>query len=237
MADIIETTVYRIDELSDAAKEIARAWYRENGFDYEWYDSVYEDFETICTILGIQLKSRSVPLVGGGKRSDPCIWFSGFWNQGDGACFEAYYSYARGSVCRIRMHAPLDTRLQLIADTLRDVQRRNFYQIQAETVHRGRYSHEYCMSVSVERDSPTHRDMASDGDEIVRKAFRDLARWLYRQLEQEYDHISSDEAVDDIIIANGYTLQRQADASAESKRQAGKGKPSRDQRESPGGFP
>ena len=28
MPEIIETTVYRLDELSDAAKEKARAWYR-----------------------------------------------------------------------------------------------------------------------------------------------------------------------------------------------------------------
>lgn len=206
MADIIETTVYHIDELSDAAKETARAWYRENGFDYEWYDSVYDDFETICTIIGIRLKSRSVPLAGGGKRYKPCIWFSGFWNQGDGACFEAYYSYARDSVRRIRTHAPLDTKLHLIADTLQDVQRRNFYQIQAEAVHRGRYSHEYCMSVSVERDSPTYQDLAGEADEIVTEALRDLARWLYRHLEQEYDLLSSDEAVDETITANGYTF-------------------------------
>ena len=32
MPEIIETTVYRLDELSDAAKDKARAWYREGGF-------------------------------------------------------------------------------------------------------------------------------------------------------------------------------------------------------------
>ena len=35
MPEIIETTVYQLGELSDAAKDIARAWYREGGFDYE----------------------------------------------------------------------------------------------------------------------------------------------------------------------------------------------------------
>ena len=45
MPEIIETTVYRLDELSDAAKEKARAWYREGGFDYDWFESVYDDFE------------------------------------------------------------------------------------------------------------------------------------------------------------------------------------------------
>ena len=35
MPDVIETTVYRLDELSEAAKDNARAWYREGGFDGE----------------------------------------------------------------------------------------------------------------------------------------------------------------------------------------------------------
>jgi hypothetical protein len=25
--------------------------------------------------------------MGGGTRAKPCIWFSGFWSQGDGACY------------------------------------------------------------------------------------------------------------------------------------------------------
>jgi hypothetical protein len=31
---------------------------------------------------------------------------------------------------------------------------------------------------------------------IVTDALRDLARWLYRQLEAEYDHLTSDEAIE-----------------------------------------
>lgn len=47
MPEIIETTVYRLNELSDTAKDKARAWYRDGGFDYDWYDAVYEDFQCI----------------------------------------------------------------------------------------------------------------------------------------------------------------------------------------------
>ena len=55
MPDVTETTVYRLDELSEAAKGKARAWYREGGFDYDWYDAVYEDFRRIADILGISV--------------------------------------------------------------------------------------------------------------------------------------------------------------------------------------
>lgn len=72
MPEIIETTVYRLGELSDAAKDKARAWYREGGLDYDWYDAVYEDFQRIAEILGLNLKTRTIRLMGGGTRQDPC---------------------------------------------------------------------------------------------------------------------------------------------------------------------
>jgi hypothetical protein len=62
------------------------------------------------------------------------------------------------------------------------------------------------MAISVERDSPAWQDMTDDAEETVIEALRDLARWLYRQLEREYDYLSSDEAVDETIIANDYTF-------------------------------
>lgn len=204
MPDVIETTVYRLEELSDAAKEEARAWYREGGFDYDWYDAVYEDFQRIAEILGLRLKTRPVRQMGDGTRQEPCIWFRGFWSQGDGACFETWYSYRKGAPRRIREYAPQDVELHRIADVLQSIQRRNFYQLHAEASHRGHYCHEYCMAILVRRDSPT--DMTEDAEEIVIEALRDLARWLYRQLEREYDYLSSDEAVDETITANEYTF-------------------------------
>ena len=206
MPDVIETTVYRLDELSDAAKDNARVWYREGGFDYDWYDAVYEDFLRIGDILGLRLKLRPLRLKGGGSQQQPCIWFRGFWNQGDGACFEAWYSYQKDAPRRMREYAPQDIELHRIADVLQSVQRRNFYQLRAEVSHRGHYYHEYSMAISVTRDSPTWRDMTADAEDIVSETLRDLARWLYRQLEREYDYLTSDEAVDAAITANEYTF-------------------------------
>jgi len=89
---------------------------------------------------------------------------------------------------------------------LQAIQRRNFYQLRAEASHRGHYYHEYCMAISVERDSPTYQDMTADAEEAVIEALRDLACWLYRQLEREHDHLSSDAAVDETIAGNAYTF-------------------------------
>ncbi|MEI2805268.1 MULTISPECIES: antitoxin of toxin-antitoxin stability system [Paracoccaceae] len=206
MPEVIETTVYRLDELSEVAKEKARAWYREGGFDYDWYDAVYEDFQSIAEILGIHFRTRTVRLMGGGTRQDPCIWFRGFWSQGDGACYEGGWRHARGAAARLRAYAPQDAVLHGIADRLQAIQRRNFFQLRAEITHHGHYSHEYSMRISVERDSPTGHDMTADAEDIVTEALRALARWLYRQLEREYEYLTSDEAVDESLRANDYTF-------------------------------
>jgi hypothetical protein len=206
MPEIIETIVYRLDELDKRAREKARAWYREAGFDYDWFEFVFEDFERICEIVGVTLATRPIRLHGGGTRRKPCIWFSGFWSQGDGACFEGSLRYRWGASRAIRAHAPKDAELHRIADALAAVQRPNFYQLKATITHRDRYYHEYCMAISVERDSPTWQDMTADAEDIVIETMRDLARWLYRQLEREYDDLTSDEAVDEAIRANDYTF-------------------------------
>ncbi len=50
---IITTPVYDFDDLDDKAKDKARDWYREGALDYGWWDSTYEDAETI----GLRIKS------------------------------------------------------------------------------------------------------------------------------------------------------------------------------------
>ena len=206
MPRIIETTVFTIDELSGAARENARIWYRRHGLDDDWCDFVYEDFETICRILGIALATSPVCLYGGGTRDKPQIYWSGFSSQGDGASFTGRYGHAKDAARAIRAHAPKDDELHRIADALQAVQRQNFWQLTASNRQRGNYCHEYSMAIDVERDSPTGQPMTDGAEETVTEALRDLARWLYRQLQAEYQHLTSDNAVDEIIAVNQFTF-------------------------------
>lgn len=206
MPEVISMTVYRLNELHEGAKDRARAWYREAGFDHDWYDAVHEDFQRIAEILGIQLKTRTTRLVGGRTRQDPCIWFSGFWSQGDGAAWEGVYSYRKSAAAKLRAYAPKDKTLHRIAETLQAAQRQNFYQLSAEVTHRGNYYHAFTMAVSVRRDSAAAAEIIGDAESIVTDALRDLANWLYRQLEQEYEYLTSDEAVDETLVVGGYTF-------------------------------
>lgn len=203
MSKVIETTVYEFNELSEEAKEKAREWYRADDSEPYWTEFVYDEFVRVCAILGVELDTYPVKLYGGGTRQKPCIWWSGFYNQGDGACFEGRYRFVRGAPRGVRKHLPKDTELHRIADSLQEVQRRNFYQIYATVKYRGHYHHEYNMNIAVERDDAA---MTPDAAKTIAEALRDLARWLYRQLESEYEYRNSNEIVDESILANEYTF-------------------------------
>jgi hypothetical protein len=160
MPEIIETTVFRLDELAEPAKDKARGWYREGAMSEDWYNFVYEDFETIAAMLGIQMKTQTVRLYGG--------------------------------------------ELHEIAETLQSIQRRNFFQITADVTHRGHYYHEYAMDIVVAHES--RQSVAGEDQPGIAEALRDLAHWLYRQLEREYEYRTSDAAVEESILANDYTF-------------------------------
>ena len=93
-----------------------------------------------------------------------------------------------------------------IAISLQDLQRRNFFQLYADVTHRGRYYHEFCMDIAVDRDSPTGQSLTADAEAGITEALRDLARWLYCQLRAEHDQLTSDEAVEEAISINEYTF-------------------------------
>lgn len=61
-------------QLNDQAKERARDWYRTGGLDYEWWDSIEDEWKQELEELGF---------------NEPDIAFSGFSSQGDGASFTA----------------------------------------------------------------------------------------------------------------------------------------------------
>jgi hypothetical protein len=183
-------TLYTFDELEPCAKEKAREWYREGALDHDWWDAVYEDAKQCGAIIGIEIDR---------------IYFSGFSSQGDGACFEGSYSYAKGAAKAISQHAPQDVELHRIADELQALQRANFYRLSARMKHSGHYSHSGCMSVDVD-DSETRREGWLEVEQAVTQLMRDFADWIYRQLETEHDWLNADEQVDDSIRANEYTF-------------------------------
>ncbi len=205
MPRTIEKIVYQYGELSDKAKEKARQWYRDaSAQDSDWYDFIFDDAARMASILGIEIATQTYNTVGGGTSAEPAIYFSGFWNQGDGACFEGRYSYAKQAHKAIRKEAPQDNELHRIADALFELQKANGYKIEASVKHRGRYSHKYCTEIDV-TDSRTGNNVESDDVEAnTAGLLRDFMDWIYKQLESEWEYRNSDGYVTETIEANGY---------------------------------
>lgn len=208
MPETMTITLFKFDELSAAAKERARDWWREADDGGE-YDSMYENFDAVAKILGIEFNTRPVPLHGGGTRYEPRIFWSGFCSQGDGLCFEGRYSYARKAHRKIREYAPKDDALHKIADGLLEIQKAHGYRIEATVRHHGHYYHKYSTRIDVV-DSRTGNEFEGDAgiriDDAVTELLRDFMEWMYRALESEHDYRMSDENVDECIRINDYTF-------------------------------
>jgi hypothetical protein len=187
----ISKTVYQYSELSESAKLRALEWYRNGALDYDWWEYSYEDFQTICEILGLY---------------DVKPQFSGFCCQGDGASFSGRFAYGKQSAKRIREHAPQDKELHRIADSLASLQKRYFYKLVGTIEQRGRYSHDCTMYVDSVENSDTGYsvDASNQLASEFQDTFQDLAKWLYRQLESEHDYLLSDEVCAEAIESNSY---------------------------------
>lgn len=209
----ITKTLYYYEDLNDKAKEKARDWYHRAAEDDSfWSECVIEHAADMADILGIDLRTHCVKLMGGGTRMEPAIYWSGFWSQGDGACFEGTYKYAKKSTKKIRKEAPKDETLHKIADRLAAVQKQYFYQLTATVKHSGRYYHEHCTEIDVELDDGVgvynSRNFEEDYKE-VRDCLRAFMRWIYKSLEKEYEYQNSDEIVAENLIANEYTFNEE----------------------------
>lgn len=200
MPHVIETTVWNYEELSEEAKEKARNKWRENGLDYEWWDSVFETVAEAAEMLGIDLRHRTARSATGREWKEPSIYFSGFCSQGDGACFEGNWHYRKGSVRAIRAEFPKDKALHAVALALSKCAGATFYTASAGIVHRGHYYHPGCMDITVWHEQG--RDVRDD----LSDALRDFANWIYAMLEREYEYLTSDECVAEMLIANEYAF-------------------------------
>lgn len=195
MTAMVEKTVYNFDELSQSAKDNAIYKYAAN---YDWFDSVYDDFVQILDILGFDVISRD-----GKGRKTYDIEFSGFYHQGSYAAFSGYYHFQKDMVKGIKSYAPKDKELHRIAKELSKMQRKYFYSLSAKF----RYSDYSGYSVDMEDSRRQYGWVDSDEPEkIFRQVLKDLSSWLYESLQNEYEYLTSEESFKESCEANEYTF-------------------------------
>lgn len=202
MPRIIEKTVYQFDELTDEAKEKARQWYRESDDGY-CLDNVISDFSQIAEIIGLELSTRSVPLMNGKTRQEPEVYYSVAYSQGDYAAFTGTWRYEKGSMKALREYAPVDTVLLSILADFNALQKRFFYRLAVDCSERrgNQYvNNVYRRYTSRYDEQAVDRETEREAENIVDR----LSSWLYTQLRNEVDYQNSDEQVDESIRANEY---------------------------------
>ena len=223
--------LYQFDELSDDAKEKARDWYRRvSADDTFWHEhvprsrTVIDDAADVLKKCGFDTYQRRAKLMDGTTKLAPAIYFSGFWSQGDGACFEASWSpdsiMPHEQFCQEYPTTWTDAEGQ----THECVSNKELQAIHAESVrlaaldpthmiswrcsHSGRHNHEHSVTFDYydERgdDDGDTKNMPADIQDGHEENARDAMRWIYRQLEREWEWQNADEQVDESIRANEY---------------------------------
>lgn len=143
---------------------------------HDWHECVTDDAKAIGALMGIDIDR---------------VYFSGFWSQGDGACFEGSLAYRAGCVAAVKAYAPKDEELHKIAASWRDAHKLAMYQAQGTVRHSGHYYHEFCTSFDLERPhsiSGYDVGLSAECEEAITEAARDFMRWIYGRLEAQYEY-------------------------------------------------
>ena len=179
---VVEKTIYQFDELSDAAKDKAREWFRGVLADDWGAESVIDYAKHVGALIGFGVNR---------------VCWRGFWSQGDGACWAGSVTYSTDCAAAVARECPQDAEIQCIARAWASLQRRNFYRVRGKVSANDQY-----MRTSVSAYRADDREVIGEDD--ANQIASDFADWIYRSLEEEYDYQMSDERVDETIRANEY---------------------------------
>ena len=171
--------------LPESAQKDILDKHRDAHNDYEWWEGVYTNFKEDMANIGISVNQ---------------MFFSGFWGQGDGACFE-------GCISNWTKFLPTLTGYSCflhkdIYDTLIfGVKHRGYYYHSNSTAYSSDFDYVnpyeentirwYAMEALIKECNEKLDDFWGACEE----AFKDHMDDLYKQLEKEHDYLTSDEYI------------------------------------------
>ena len=171
----ITVKAYKFDELSDDAKKRALNKFRYINVEYDWWtDGAYYTIRTAGKLLGLDI--------------------DGIYFDTDSYCiFDASYEYVRGAAKAVKAEFSRATDLHEVARDLQALQRRHFYSLSC--------------NVASQRDTNSYQCFRFGEDyecEDLGDIIDDFAHWARVLLRDEYEYLTSDEAVKETIEANEY---------------------------------
>lgn len=178
--------------------------YRDINVDFgDWSDSVIENFKERVLEYGIDCER---------------VYYTGFYSQGDGACFDGYVRDQQ------KFLDTLTNNDQQVYTGIRALLKSGECDAFLSSWSRlGQHNHEYCLHHTLDFDGLENNlpwgapefleevaetlDLKADKelDELedsIREFVRDLCKELYKELENAYEFLTSDEMVAEAIEAN-----------------------------------
>lgn len=166
--------VYSFAELSEKAQERALNELRPVNVEYAWYEDSYDTIRTAGKLLGLEISDIHF------DTDFYCI-------------FDASYGYVRGASKAVKAEFPYAPDLHEVARKLQALQRRHFYSLSC-AVTEGRTTNRYrCFRFGEDYECDDLGDILDD-----------FAYWAWVLLWGEYEYLTSDEAVREMIEASEY---------------------------------
>ena len=197
----------RFDTLPKSDQEAILEKHHDWNVHNDWWDCTYEDFVEKVAALGFWVKTHPVQYMSGKTKEEPSIYFSGFGSQGDGACFNGEVG-----VCKV------------VFTRLAPILWEHWSKLEVCTAHwytSGHYCHSNTLSFNYEFEVPNQITDESDlrwhameqlrieleaawdtFTDALEAEVKGLCDKLYSDLSDEYDHLTSDEAILESLIAN-----------------------------------
>lgn len=185
-----EIKIFTLEEVFEQAVENHRYI---NVEDIDWYD---------CIIFEWKEKLKKIGFI------NPEIFFDGFGSQGDGACFTCDGI----DVTKLAEHLVMN-RFITGKEKKRLIQLSDSFSLKI----RGRgtiYSHKRTKYIDLETDlsfffNKKDTDLVVKTREIAEKLRLDLCDKIYKDLETEYEYLTSDDSVADTLRANEYEFDEE----------------------------
>ncbi|WEA00697.1 hypothetical protein [Mucilaginibacter sp. SJ] len=199
----ITLNLYSFPELDREAKAKALISNRDLNFGFDWWDSEFEDFISLCGYMGIAVLKESIS-------------FRGFYCQGDGSGFSAKVDIPRLQVAiqeqAWKTHAPMQEFHLMPATIDLRVMRivaKGILPNEPQVICRKK---QFGVAVDLGiyvidengKEHPNIFDELQKLEDWLRSVAEVLNRHLFDSLENRYDYLCSDAAVEESMLNNGF---------------------------------
>ena len=187
----IETTVYKLNELSESSQAVAYQQWCEGACDQFDYDFMKDDIIELGNCIGINIDE---------------FLYSGFHSQGDGACITGDYEYNPNWKAKLAGYAPLDETMYDLGEALEVINKWS-ESFSVNITHSGRYYHENSVDFECSYDDcETDVEVAERtlACKVVGNILREFMKYSYTLLENDYEYSMSEQAFIDCDRGNEY---------------------------------